>query len=90
MPGQRALTLVPALMAGAALTVIYYFFGGQFLAFGEISSSPPPISTGPRCSPLSDSLSRCMCSVGFGTENYLRARFAQPLCALTISPLNVM
>jgi hypothetical protein len=34
--------LVLALVASVALTVIYYFFGGQYLAFGETSSSLPP------------------------------------------------
>jgi hypothetical protein len=36
------MSLVLALVAGAALAAIYYFFGGQFLAFGETSSSLPP------------------------------------------------
>jgi hypothetical protein len=31
-----------ALVAGAALAVIYSFFGGRFLAFGETTSSLPP------------------------------------------------
>jgi len=42
LSGPWAMALVLALVAGAALAVIYYFFGGQFLAFGETSSSLPP------------------------------------------------
>ena len=44
--GPWATALVLALVAGAALTVIYYLFGGQFLMLGETSSSLPPYLNG--------------------------------------------
>jgi hypothetical protein len=40
--GPWALGLILALVFGAALAAIYYFFGGQYLAAGETSSSLPP------------------------------------------------
>jgi hypothetical protein len=40
--GPWALGLLLALVVGAALAAIYYFFGGQYLAAGETSSSLPP------------------------------------------------
>ena len=42
LSGPWALGLILALVAGAALAVIYYFLGGQYLAAGETSSSLPP------------------------------------------------
>jgi hypothetical protein len=42
LSGPWARGLVLALVAGGALAVIYYFFGGQYLAAGETSSSLPP------------------------------------------------
>jgi hypothetical protein len=33
-------------VAGIALALLYFFFGGQFLAFGETSSSLPPYLNG--------------------------------------------
>jgi len=44
--GPWATALVLALVAGAALTAIYYLFGGQFLMLGETSSSLPPYLNG--------------------------------------------
>jgi hypothetical protein len=40
--GAWALATLLALLASAALAVIYLFFGGQYLAFGETASSLPP------------------------------------------------
>jgi hypothetical protein len=43
--GQRGTwtqEVVLSLAASVALAVIYYFFGGHYLAFGETSSSLPP------------------------------------------------
>jgi hypothetical protein len=44
--GSWAQAFVLALVAGAVLAVIYSFFGGQYLAFGETSSSLPPYLNG--------------------------------------------
>jgi hypothetical protein len=40
--GPWAIGLLLAILAAAALTVIYYFLGGQYLAAGETASSLPP------------------------------------------------